>query len=243
MGIVDQMRKALTKSKIDRLVTVSHKEFSRARDILIDRVMCDRMGGKRVWSSEKNASVENKAPVLPPHIEIQAYKVNRQSKSENPQRIVWLMIIHPVLNEPESRMIRTQEARLIITSLDNSPVGRIPSRALYVLSARADDCRWCTPIAQKLLQYHVSKDIVPCTTEDMLFDITEHHLCPQSRRLSPDETKELCLRLRCPDTHSDRVRVFPHLKRSDPVCKMCGYFEQDLVAFDRGTHMYWRVVV
>lgn len=159
--------------------------------------------------------------------------------------IVWVLLLHPATNEPESRVVRTQDARLLVSALRASPVHRpgAVARVMYVLGAQDDYRKWCTPTSKKIIETKLAAFIVPCSTFDMLFDITKHALCPASKRVSGAEVIELCKRLRCPDTHKDRVRIFPHLKRDDPVCKMCGYLEGDVVAFDRGTHVYWRIVV
>lgn len=232
---VPQMREALIKHRADQCHTVVQSELKKARSILLDIIVCRRMRAKLAWSAphKKKASVE---VTLPQHVEAKAYALPGG-------RIVWVVIVHPLPGESSSRVLRTQDARSIVASVESCPVAKKNVVALYSLSATADESRWCTPVSHKLLEARVAPFIVPCTVEDMLFDITEHVLCPPSRRLEKKEIDDLCRRLRCPDSHAERTRVFPHIQSTDPICKMCGYFVGDVVMFDRRTHVYWRVVV
>ena len=235
-------------------VSCVQDDFQKAKRFFFKTVISDRMKAKHIWSHTHKAgktpastgpSMNKKQNIFPSYVDAQAFRIDRaapQHETKKSSSVVWVLVVHPMPDESESRIIRTQDARLIVSALQTSPAKRFMSRAIYVLSSR-ENKRWCTPVARKLLESHITPLVVPCTVADMLFDITEHFLCPPSRRMQSAEIQALCKRLRCPDTHRDRKRVFPHLKQTDPICKMCGYFVGDVVAFDRGSHMYWRVVV
>lgn len=237
--LVSRMREALDRhARTQRHKTVC-VELKKARTVLLETVFRDRMRAKLAWTArraKKGSEGCAKEGSLPHHIEVRAYTLPAG-------QVVCAIIIHPQPDEASCRVLRTQDARSIVTAIKTCPVGKKKVAVLYSLSATAEESRWCTPVSRKLLEAHVAPFIVACSVEDMLFDITQHVLCPASRRLNEREVKELCKSLRCPDTREGRIRVLPHLQFTDPVCKMRGYFVGDVIMFDRLTHVYWRVVV
>jgi len=150
--------------------------------------------------------------------------------------VVCLIFISSSCDAPK---FGTKDARDLVQGKTFDSYNRYKRTAMVVLP----DAKRMTPSAKKIIHSSFEKRVIVFKIYDLLFDPTEHFLFPRSRRLSRDEVTGLCKKMGIEDTAISRENRLPHLKASDPMCKFMGYEPMDVVQIDRGTHVYWRVVL
>lgn len=133
----------------------------------------------------------------------------------------------------------TKDARTLVQSKSFSAFKSFKRTAIVVFP----DAKRMTPSAKKIIYTSFNSRVLHFQIYDLLFDPTEHFLFPQSRRLSQVEISQLCKKMGIKDSPVCRENKLPHLKATDPMCKFMGYEPMDVIQIDRGTHLYWRVVL